>query len=44
MEGESSNLETNSELLLGEDSLKTLDDFETIIFPVVGEFLRDQGI
>jgi hypothetical protein len=26
-----------------EDSLKTLDDFETIIFPVVGEFLRNEG-
>jgi hypothetical protein len=32
-----------SDVLVEEDSLKTLDDFETIIFPVVGEFLRDQG-
>lgn len=41
---ENSILEPISDPLLSEDSLKTLDDFETIIFPVVGEFLRNEGI
>jgi hypothetical protein len=40
---ESSQLGSNLEYNDDENTLKTLDDFETIIFPVVGEFLRDNG-